>query len=51
MIDWITAHVPIRSAVGLRTGELSSVDSDGVVEWVSAKRKSVPGSHSGSITV
>lgn len=51
VIDWITAHVPIRSAAGLRTGEVSSVDADGVVEWVSAKRKSVQGSHSGTITI
>src|ERR1700686_517408 len=51
LIDWLTAHIPIRSAAALRTGEVSSVDADGVVEWVSAKRKSVQGSHSGSITV
>ena len=51
MIDWMTAHVPIRSAATLNTGEVSSVDSNGVVEWVSAKRKSVQGSHSGTITI
>jgi II/X family phage/plasmid replication protein len=51
MIDWLTAQVLIRSAAALRTGEVSSVDADGVVEWVSAKRKSVQGSYSGTITV
>jgi II/X family phage/plasmid replication protein len=51
VIDWLTAHVQIRAAAGLNTGEVSCVDADGVVEWVSAKRKNVQGSHSGTISV
>jgi II/X family phage/plasmid replication protein len=51
MIDWITAHVLIQSSATFRTGEVTSSDEDGVVKWVSSKRKSVQGSYSGAITV
>lgn len=50
MIDWLTVRVLIRSAVMLRTGEVTSVDADGVVNWVSPTRMSVQGSYSGSVT-
>lgn len=51
MIDWLTVRVLIRSAVMLRTGEVTSVDADGVVKWVSPTRMSVQGSYSGTVTV
>ena len=51
MIDWLTAHVPVCSAAKLRTGEISSVDADGLVLWVSPTRISVRGSYLGTITV
>lgn len=51
MIDWITARVPVRSASDLKTGEVSSVNKEGEVEWVSPKRISVRGPYSGSVTV
>ncbi len=51
MIDWITARVPIRSAVGLNTGVVISVNAHGEEEWSSPKRTNVRGSHAATVAV
>lgn len=45
MIDWITARVSTRAARLLKTGEITSCDPDGELEWSTAKRRDIRGSH------
>jgi II/X family phage/plasmid replication protein len=51
VIDWVTARVPIRSAVGLNTGVVISVNAHGEEEWSSPKRTNVRGSHAATVAV
>jgi II/X family phage/plasmid replication protein len=51
MIDWITARVPVRAASQLKTGEITSCDPDGVLDWAIPKRINTRGSHDTTVSV
>lgn len=51
MIDWLTMVVPLRHPEPLNSGHVVSINPDGSVEWQSAKRLQVKGSHGTGLTV
>lgn len=51
MIDWVSAVVPLTDAGGLHNGRVVSMDADGVIEWIAARRLEVEGSYSTRLQV
>jgi II/X family phage/plasmid replication protein len=51
VIDWLTMMVPFRHAEPLNSGHVISIKPTGEVEWQTAKRMEVVGSHDDTLTI
>lgn len=51
MIDWIKMHIPLPHPAPISSGFVQSVDDDGVIEWHTAKRRPLKGSHDAQVNV
>lgn len=51
MIDWVTANIPCTHQERLNGGRIASINTDGEVEWMTEKFKSVPGSHESALQI
>ena len=51
MIDWLTMVVPLRHGAPLNAGHVVSINPDGSIDWQTAKRLHVEGSHDSRISV
>jgi len=51
MIDWVSCLIPLGHSTPINSGNVTSVNPDGVVEWTTEKRLSVEGSYSSKIQI
>jgi II/X family phage/plasmid replication protein len=51
MIDWASSVVPLTGAGYLNNGRVTSMDADGVIEWMALRRLEVEGSYSTKLQV